>query len=101
MRKHLPSMKWISRYDEALTTADNNYDFKLAVKTIAKHHGLHATFMPKPRKEFCGSVCTSTCHCVKTAETYLMTQMERERTQQRGLLLHGRRDEAYEEESAQ
>ena len=36
------------RYDEALTTADNIMTFKLAVKTIAKHHGLHATFMPKP-----------------------------------------------------
>ncbi|MCM1183327.1 MAG: type I glutamate--ammonia ligase [Roseburia sp.] len=43
------------KYDEALTTADNIMTFKLAVKTIAKHHGFHATFMPKPRKEFCGS----------------------------------------------
>ena len=43
------------KYDEALTTADQIMTFKLAVKTIAKHHGLHATFMPKPRKEFCGS----------------------------------------------
>lgn len=37
------------RYDEALATADNIMTFKLAVKTIAKRHGLHATFMPKPR----------------------------------------------------
>lgn len=43
------------RYDEALRTADNIMTFKLAVKTIAKRHGLHGTFMPKPRKEFCGS----------------------------------------------
>ena len=43
------------RYDEALATADNIMTFKLAVKTIAKHHGLHGTFMPKPRMEFCGS----------------------------------------------
>lgn len=43
------------RYDEALNTADNIMTFKLAVKTIAKRHGLHGTFMPKPRKEFCGS----------------------------------------------
>ncbi|MBQ5849425.1 MAG: type I glutamate--ammonia ligase [Lachnospiraceae bacterium] len=42
-------------YDEALATADNIMTFKLAVKTIAKHHGLHATFMPKPRKDFFGS----------------------------------------------
>ena len=43
------------KYDEVLKTADNIMTFKLAVKTIAKHHGLHATFMPKPRKEFGGS----------------------------------------------
>jgi glutamine synthetase len=43
------------KYDEALKTADNIMTFKLAVKMIAKHHGLHGTFMPKPRKEFCGS----------------------------------------------
>lgn len=36
------------RYDEALTTADNIMTFKLAVRSIAKRHGLHATFMPKP-----------------------------------------------------
>lgn len=36
------------RYDEALRTADNIQTFKLTVKTIAKQHGLHATFMPKP-----------------------------------------------------
>jgi len=37
------------KYDDALTTADNIITFKLAVKTIAKRHGLHATFMPKPK----------------------------------------------------
>ena len=37
------------RYDEALRTADNIMTFKLAVRTIAKRHGLHATFMPKPK----------------------------------------------------
>ncbi len=43
------------RYDEALTTADNIMTFKVAVKTIAKRHGLHATFMPKPKSEVDGS----------------------------------------------
>ena len=37
------------RYSDALTTADNIMTFKLAVKTIARRNGLHATFMPKPR----------------------------------------------------
>ncbi len=43
------------RYDEALRTADNIMTFKLAVKTIAKRHGLHATFMPKPKYGVNGS----------------------------------------------
>lgn len=43
------------RYDEALTTADNIMTFKLAVKTIAKRHGLHGTFMPKPKSGVDGS----------------------------------------------
>ncbi|MBO5208877.1 MAG: type I glutamate--ammonia ligase [Lachnospiraceae bacterium] len=42
-------------YDEALVTADNIMTFKLAVKTIAKRHGLHATFMPKPKYGVNGS----------------------------------------------
>ncbi len=36
------------KYANALKTADNVITFKLAVKTIAKKYGLHATFMPKP-----------------------------------------------------
>lgn len=43
------------RYEEALTTADNLMTFKLAVRTIAKRHGLHATFMPKPKADVNGS----------------------------------------------
>ncbi|MCH5274447.1 MAG: glutamine synthetase [Lachnospiraceae bacterium] len=43
------------KYDEALHTADNIMTFKLAVKTIAKKHGLHATFMPKPKQGVSGS----------------------------------------------
>lgn len=43
------------KYDEALRTADNIMTFKLAVKTIAKMHGLYATFMPKPKYGINGS----------------------------------------------
>lgn len=43
------------KYDNALKTADNIMTFKLAVKTIAKRHGLYATFMPKPKHGACGS----------------------------------------------
>ena len=43
------------RYDDALTTADNIMTFKLVVKTIAKRHGLFASFMPKPKFGVSGS----------------------------------------------
>ena len=36
------------QYTEALRAADNIMTFKMAARTIAKRHGLHATFMPKP-----------------------------------------------------
>ena len=43
------------RYGEAGRIADCVMTFKMAVRTVARRHGLHATFMPKPRSEFNGS----------------------------------------------
>ncbi|ASJ10251.1 glutamine synthetase [Thermococcus sp. P6] len=43
------------RYDEALRTADNIISFKYIVKAVARMHGLHATFMPKPLRDFPGN----------------------------------------------
>lgn len=36
------------KFDDGIQTADNIMTYKLAVRTVAKRHGLHATFMPKP-----------------------------------------------------
>ena len=36
------------KYSRALEACDNIQTFKLIVKTVARKHGLHATFMPKP-----------------------------------------------------
>ncbi len=36
------------KYSDALKHCDDIQTFKLVVKTIARKHGLHATFMPKP-----------------------------------------------------
>ncbi|MCP3031283.1 type I glutamate--ammonia ligase [Halobacillus sp. A1] len=36
------------KYSDAVKHCDDIQTFKLAVKTIARQHGLHATFMPKP-----------------------------------------------------
>ncbi|MDE6760726.1 MAG: type I glutamate--ammonia ligase [Lachnospiraceae bacterium] len=43
------------RYTNALKAADSMMTFKLVVKTIAKRHGLFASFMPKPVYGVCGS----------------------------------------------
>lgn len=42
-------------YGDGISTADNIMTFKMAVKTIAKRHGMHATFMPKPKAGINGS----------------------------------------------
>jgi len=36
------------KYTNAVNAADQIQTFKLVVKNVAKQHGLHATFMPKP-----------------------------------------------------
>ncbi len=43
------------KYSDALSAADNIVTFKLVVKVVAKKSGLHATFMPKPVNNECGS----------------------------------------------
>ena len=43
------------KYTNALKASDNMMTFKLVVKTIAKRHGLFASFMPKPVYGVCGS----------------------------------------------
>ncbi|MDO4556677.1 MAG: type I glutamate--ammonia ligase, partial [Lachnospiraceae bacterium] len=43
------------KYDNALKTADNVMTLKLVVKTVAKRHGLYASFMPKPLTDVDGS----------------------------------------------
>ena len=42
-------------YGEIRDIADCIMTFKMAVRIVAKRHGLHATFMPKPRAEVNGS----------------------------------------------
>lgn len=43
------------KYADALTACDQIQTFKLVVKTVARRHGLHATFMPKPLHGIAGS----------------------------------------------
>jgi glutamine synthetase len=56
------------RFDDALTTADRVMTFKLAVKTIAQRHGLHASFMAKPIAGINGSGMHTNMSLLKGSE---------------------------------
>lgn len=43
------------KYSDAIHAADNIMTYKVAVRTVARRHGLHATFMPKPNYKKKGS----------------------------------------------
>ncbi len=43
------------KYEPAMAAADNIVTAKLALKTVAKRHGMYATFMPKPKSGVNGS----------------------------------------------
>lgn len=45
----------VFQYDNGVCTADNLMTFRMAVRTVARRHGLHATFMPKPKSGVDGS----------------------------------------------
>jgi glutamine synthetase len=45
------------RYDDALKAADDAFFYKNGVKEIAARHGLMASFMAKPRRDWAGSSC--------------------------------------------
>lgn len=48
--EHAPNQHEIDlTYGDALAIADSIQTFRLTAKTLAKRHGLHATFMPKPK----------------------------------------------------
>ena len=50
------------KFDDALTTADRVQTFKLVVRTVAKKHGLCATFMAKPLEGEAGNGTVSYTH---------------------------------------
>ena len=52
------------QFDGAVEAADNVQTFKLVVKNIARRHGLHATFMPKPVEGINGSGMHVNCSLV-------------------------------------
>lgn len=55
------------KFNSAVEACDNVQTFKLVVKNIARRHGLHATFMPKPVEGINGSGMHVNCSLL-TAE---------------------------------
>ena len=49
------------RFDNALEACDNIQTFKIVVKNVARRHGFHATFMPKPIQGINGSGMHTNC----------------------------------------
>ncbi len=49
------------KFNSAIETADAVQTFKLVVKNVARRHGLHATFMPKPVSGIAGSGMHCNC----------------------------------------
>jgi glutamine synthetase len=45
------------RYDDALKAADDAFIYKNGIKEIVAQHGLMASFMAKPRRDWAGSSC--------------------------------------------
>ena len=54
-RLHRLSMKLIFVMARSVRLRTALLTFKMAVRIVAKRHGLHATFMPKPKAEVNGS----------------------------------------------
>lgn len=63
------------KFTGANEMADCVMTFKMAVRTIAKRHGLHATFMPKPRAEVNGSGMHIHFALYKDGKIYLLIPM--------------------------
>ena len=62
--------------DSAIVTADNIVTFKMVVRTVAKRHGLHATFMPKPRRDLQGSAMRLVFTLMKDGKNVFMDEKD-------------------------
>ena len=62
---------------DVVDACDNIQTFKLVVKTIARKHGLHATFMPKPLFGINGSGMHCNMSLFNEEGNVFMTSQER------------------------
>ncbi|MBE3642616.1 type I glutamate--ammonia ligase [Bacillus anthracis] len=62
------------KYANAIRSCDDIQTFKLVVKTIARKHGLHATFMPKPLYGVNGSGMHCNLSLFKSGENVFFDQ---------------------------
>ncbi len=84
-------------FSDALEACDQLQTFKLVVRNVAKRHGLHATFMPKPLANINGSGMHTNCSLMDKAgnnvfydenEPYQLSKVSRQFIS--GLLNHAR-----------
>lgn len=76
-------------HDEANVIADKLQTFKLAVRTMAKRHGLHATFMPKPKNDEKGSAMHINISMFKDGKNIFCDESDENRISQEGYYFIG------------
>ena len=84
------------KYSEAMETADRMVTFKLAVKTVAQRHGLHATFMPKPIFGIAGSGMHFNLSLSQGKKKRVCGRKRRERPFARSLSFYRRNHETHQ-----
>lgn len=62
-------------YADALDMADNIMTSRLVIRTVAKRHGVNATFMPKPKKDTKGSGHIIHLLYIRMEKMFLMMKM--------------------------
>ena len=74
--------------DFALQAAENITTIKLVVKVIAQRHGLHATFMPKPKADINGSGMHCNIHlCNEDVDDLLYDECDENKLSKEGYYL--------------
>lgn len=64
------------RQSRGIRVADQIETFRATIRTVAERHGLHATFMPKPRTDLMGSAMAFTITVTRDGEDILSPRKE-------------------------
>ena len=64
------------RQAEGIRVADQILTFRATIRTVAERHGMHATFMPKPRTDLMGSAMSFSISAVRNGASWNRQEAE-------------------------